>query len=145
VIRKQANSDLQVARPFRAFWRSFAALSILVAGTAPFIDTVPSRWLFLFAGLGYCAALSFFALGICLLPDRISSRALVGFVACPFLTALIKLAIFLSARSGHVGALDWIFPVAFCALGIMGGLLLALAFYGWYHRLTSAASAPHSQ
>ena len=135
-----AKTDWQVARPFRAFWRGFAALSILVAVAAPFIDTVPNRWLFLFVGLGYCAALSFFALGLCLLPDRIRSRALIGL---PFLNALILLAILLSVRSGDIGALDWILPVAFCALGVTGGLFLALAFYGWYYRLTSASSAQH--
>ncbi len=137
---KHLNADWQIARPGRAFRRGFGALAILVAAATPFIDTVPSRWIFLFAGLGYCAVLSFTALGICLLPPRIRWRVLVGMIAGSTLGFLAMIVLLLSVATGRVEALSFIFPAVHWALGVLGCVLLFLALYGWYHRLTRDAA-----
>ena len=133
---KQSDSNWQVARPLRAFWRGFAVLSLLVCIATPFISEVPSRGMFLLLGLAYCATLSFFALGICLLPARLRSRVLTGLFACAAFAFISMLAILFVARSGHLRALDFLFPASLWALGISGAVLLAFAFYGWFYRVS---------
>lgn len=101
------------------------------------MSDLPSRWLFLFGGFGYSAFLSFFAVGMCLLPLNVRFRVLASLLAVQALCFAVSIAVLFMARTGALGLLRSILAPSLWALGIVGAGFLAFAFYGWYFRLAN--------
>jgi hypothetical protein len=137
VRKKHFKTNWQVDHPLRAFGRGFAALSLLFCVTTPFVNDLPSRWLFLFGGFGYSAFLSFFAIGICLLPLSVRTRVFTFLFTLQALCFAVGITILFLARSGALAVIRSMLTPSLWALGVAGVGLLAFAFYGWYFRLTN--------
>lgn len=141
VIMKRFNFDWQPKRPFRALVLTFAVLALLFCIATPFMPDRHSRWLFLFAGLGYSAFLAFFTIGLCLLPRPIRSRVFTALFSVQAFAVFITAAIFCIAHFQlPLSLITLLTRSALWVLYPFGIAMLGFACYGWYFHLTHDAT-----
>ena len=105
------------------------------------MDDLPNRWTFLLGGCGYSAVLAFFTTGVLLLPQHTRSRVFaalfIGFGFCILvpvaILAILHFRLPLSILHQTTPPLLWV-------TGSFLAAMFAFACYGWYHRLTHAAT-----
>lgn len=107
-------------------------MGLAVSICAPFMRK--NRWLFLFAGLGYSAALPFLSFGFPLLLRPLPVCAMIGLLSLNGLAVIFVAAIRTMAWLFPLSILDWLLPTMMWITYPADLLLCCLSGYGWYHR-----------
>lgn len=137
---KSSKFDFHIARPFVFLGRAVAILTLLLCIVTPFVDDLPSRWTFLFVGIGYSAFLSFLVTGILLLPQPWRSRAFTALLVAGALAPLVPGSILAIIHFRlPLSFIHYVTQPLLWGLYVFIAAMVAFACYGWYHRLTHDA------
>ncbi|MDB6173693.1 MAG: hypothetical protein JWL59_3004 [Chthoniobacteraceae bacterium] len=135
------NSTWYVARPVVVFGRTFAILTAVFCVATPFIHDLPNRWTFFFGGFGYSAFLAFFVTGLLLLPQQTRTRIFTALFIGVGFSVIIPIIILAILSFGlPFSIIRQLMPPLLWGTGTLLATMFTFACYGWYHRLTHAAT-----
>jgi hypothetical protein len=104
------------------------------------MDDLPNRWTFLLGGFGYSAVLAFCVTGLLLLPQHPRTRVFTAlFIAVGF-SILVPVVILAILHFRLLSIIHQTTPPLLWVTGSFLAAMFAFACYGWYHRLTHAAT-----